>query len=98
MVPSTTGIHGIVLGIKLLLGKCARHTQELHQDSAYIYDMEGAMNNMPETKEEVMEMLSNSYGENLLLIQLSDKLQFHFLISGGVSFLFWHVIEMVLRS
>ncbi len=86
-------------GLSFYFGcKCARYTQALHQDSAWLHETEGAMENMPETKEEIMEMLSDSYGDNLSLTQLSDNLQFYFLISGGVSFLVWHVIEMVLRS
>jgi hypothetical protein len=89
----------LLWGLSFYFGcKCARHTQALHQDSAYIHETEGGMENMPETKEEVMEMLSDSYSNNLSLTQSSDNLQFYFLIFGGVSFIAWHAIEMVLRS
>jgi len=89
----------ILWGLSFYYGcKCARYTQVQHQESAYLQETEGAMNNMPETKEQIMEMISDSYRKNMSLSEVSDKLQFYCLISGGVSFLVWHVIEMVLRS
>ena len=78
--------------------KCAQKFQLLLQDSAYLYESEGSMNNMPETEEQIIEILGESYSENLVSTKTASKLQFWFLISGGILFLIWHVTKIILRS
>ena len=78
--------------------KCASYTQELNQDSAYITESSGAMNDMPETKDKILELLSDSYSNNLDLVAKYSVRQFHYLITGGLLFILWHIIEMAMRT
>ncbi len=89
----------IFWGISFYCGcKCALFTQELNQDSAYMYETDGAMKDMPETKDKVDELLSDSYSKNLDLVAKYSTKQFHYLVTGGLLFIVWHIIEMVIRT
>jgi hypothetical protein len=46
--------------------RCASFYQKLLQDSADLYGSQNTMNNMPETKEQVLELLGDSYYVNLM--------------------------------
>lgn len=93
------GFAVICWGLSFYFGcKCATKFQELLQDSADLYESNGAMERMPETKEKVIEMIGDSYSENLVMAGNYSNRQFRLLISGAILFVAWHVIEMVIRA